>query len=76
MDDQDDWEDMFCFIKDILPDDEVLSLDEASQRLVYARINKKMDMGIQDVYEIETKSGRKIRVTANHPFLVQKGGII
>jgi len=42
-----------------------------SGTLEYARINKLMDMGVQEVYELTTKSGRKIRTTANHPYLVQ-----
>ncbi|PJC23795.1 hypothetical protein CO058_01285, partial [candidate division WWE3 bacterium CG_4_9_14_0_2_um_filter_35_11] len=37
--------------------------------LGYARINALMDMDVHEVYEITTKSGRKIRTTANHPYL-------
>ncbi len=64
-----DWEFLLCFIKDILPGDEVLSLDEVSGTLKYARINKLRDMGVHEVYEIMTKSGKKIRTTDNHPYL-------
>jgi hypothetical protein len=58
-------------IKDVLAGDEVLSLDEASGFTRYSRINNLMDMGVQEVYELVTKSGRRIRTTANHPYLVK-----
>ena len=46
-----------------------MSLNEFTGAMEYARINKLMDMGIQDVYELTTKSGKVIRTTANHPYL-------
>ncbi|MEK7564946.1 MAG: tail fiber domain-containing protein [Patescibacteria group bacterium] len=58
-------------IKDILAGDEVMSLDEETGCVKYARVNGLMDMGVQEVFELVTKSGRKIRTTANHPYLVK-----
>ena len=58
-------------IDEVIPGDEVLSLNERSESLEYARINKLMDMGVQETYELTTKSGRKIKTTAEHPFLTQ-----
>src|SRR3989344_8820800 len=65
--DEDDY--LLCRIDEILPGDEVLSLNESTEALGYARINKLMDMGIKEVYELTTKSGRTIRTTAAHPYL-------
>ena len=58
-------------IKDVLVGDEVLSLDENTQTVRYSRINALMDMGVQEVFELVTKSGRRIRTTANHPYLAK-----
>ena len=60
---------LLCPISDIQRGDEVLSLNESTETLEYARINKLMDMGIKEVYELTTKSGRTIRTTAGHPYL-------
>ncbi|PJA08868.1 hypothetical protein COX68_03690, partial [Candidatus Falkowbacteria bacterium CG_4_10_14_0_2_um_filter_41_15] len=60
-----------CRIDEVLPDDEVLSLNESTNTLQYAKIIALMDKGIQDIYEITTKSGKIIRTTASHPYLVQ-----
>ena len=30
-----------------------------------------MDMGVHEIFELVTKSGRRIRTTANHPYLAQ-----
>ncbi|MDP2665284.1 MAG: tail fiber domain-containing protein, partial [bacterium] len=59
-------------IRDVVTGDEVQSLDEATGRVVYSRVNALIDMGEQEVYELVTKSGRRIRTTANHPFLARK----
>ncbi|OGM97760.1 MAG: hypothetical protein A2735_01215 [Candidatus Yanofskybacteria bacterium RIFCSPHIGHO2_01_FULL_41_21] len=60
-------------IKDIVAGDEIQSLNEATGRVEFARVNALMDMGVQEVYELVTKSGRKIRTTKNHPYLVKLG---
>ena len=65
----DEFDYLLCRIDEIMPGDEVLSLNEFTEALEYHRINKLMDMGMQEVYEIVTKSGRTIRTTSNHPYL-------
>ena len=69
--DEYEYEYLLVPIKDILPGDEVLSLDQSSNKAKYHRIKALLDMGTQDVYEIRTKSGRIIRTTAEHPYLVK-----
>jgi hypothetical protein len=64
-----EWDHLLCRIDEILPGDEVLSLNESTEALEYSKINKLMDMGIKEVYELTTKSGRTIRTTAAHPYL-------
>jgi hypothetical protein len=66
-----EWDYLFCPIRDILPGDEVLTLDEGTNEAVYRKIKGLMDMGEKEIFELKTKSGRVIRTTANHPYLVQ-----
>jgi len=58
-------------IADVVAGDEIQSLDEATGRVVYSRVNALMDMGEQEVYELVTRSGRRIRTTSNHPYLAR-----
>jgi hypothetical protein len=58
-------------IKNVQIGDEIQSLDEATGRVVYSRVNALINMGEQEVYELVTKSGRRIRTTSNHPFLAR-----
>jgi hypothetical protein len=58
-------------IRDVAAGDEIQSLDEAAGRVVYSRVNALVDMGTQEVFELVTKSGRRIRTTSNHPFLAR-----
>ncbi|MDO8624281.1 MAG: tail fiber domain-containing protein, partial [bacterium] len=60
-------------IKNIVVGDEIQSLDEHTDRVVYSRVNALIDMGEQEVFELVTKSGRRIRTTSNHPFLARAG---
>jgi intein/homing endonuclease len=60
-------------IKNVVAGDEIMSLDEQGGRVVYSCVNALVDMGEQEVYELVTKSGRKIRTTGNHPFLAREG---
>ncbi len=73
------WDYFDCRIDEVREGDEVLSMDEgqvttatsaSKSALGYARINALMDMDIKEVYEITTRSGRKIRTTSAHPYLV------
>ncbi|UMX47940.1 MAG: NYN domain-containing protein [Candidatus Nealsonbacteria bacterium DGGOD1a] len=59
-------------IKDIRPEMEVLSLNEDTGRLEPHIINKLLDMGVKPVFKLTTQSGKTIRTTGNHPYLVRK----
>ncbi|PIR61227.1 MAG: hypothetical protein COU68_00525, partial [Candidatus Pacebacteria bacterium CG10_big_fil_rev_8_21_14_0_10_45_6] len=67
---EDYWEDVR--IDDIQEGDEILTLDEATGQFVPSKVNGLMDMGVQKVFELMTKSGKTIKTTANHPYLVKK----
>jgi len=56
-------------INQVLPGDEVMSLNEQTNTLQYVRINKLIHMGHKEVYEVKLKSGRTIKTTSEHPFL-------
>ncbi|MBU0535301.1 tail fiber domain-containing protein [Patescibacteria group bacterium] len=56
-------------IDEILPGDEVSSLNEFTGSLEWHKINASMDMDIKEVFELTTKSGKVIRTTAKHPYL-------
>ena len=62
---------LYCRIDEILPGDEVLSLNESTGRVEWHVINALMDMGVQEIFELKTKSGRVIRTTAKHPYLIK-----
>ena len=59
-------------VEDVLPGDEVMSLNEYTGEFEYQTVEQTMDKGIQNTYLLITESGKKIRTTANHPYLVQK----
>jgi hypothetical protein len=59
------------YITDIAVGDEIASLDERTGRIVYSRVNALLDMGVQEIFELKTASGRTIRTTGNHPYLVR-----
>ncbi|OGX04962.1 MAG: hypothetical protein A3G87_06255 [Omnitrophica bacterium RIFCSPLOWO2_12_FULL_50_11] len=54
--------------------DYVLSLNEETEKIEPRRINTLLDMGIKPVYRLTTASGRSIKTTANHPYLVKAEG--
>ena len=58
-------------VTEILPGDEILSFNETSEEFEYNRVRQVADMGVQEVYELKTASGRVIRTTAEHPFLAR-----
>ncbi|MDZ7586664.1 MAG: Hint domain-containing protein, partial [Patescibacteria group bacterium] len=68
-DGDDDYDYLTLPISDVLAGDEVLSLDESTAELKYSRINRLIDMGLKEVYEVTLKSGRIIKTTSEHPFL-------
>ncbi|MFZ3100270.1 MAG: NYN domain-containing protein, partial [Minisyncoccales bacterium] len=59
-------------IKDIQAGDEILTLDENTGRLAVSRVNALMDMGVKEIYQLTTATGKTIRTTANHPYLARK----
>jgi len=61
-------------ITEVQPGDYVLSLNEATGKLEPHRINGLLDMGVQPVFKLTTASGRTIRTTGNHPYLVMVEG--
>ena len=44
--------------------------------MVVRRVNKLMDKGIKSIYEVTTASGKTIRTTGNHPYLVAPKNVI
>jgi len=64
------WDYLMVRIADIQPGDEVLSLNKNNGLVEYHSIKGLMDMGVKKVYELKTKSGRVIRTTSTHPYLV------
>ena len=57
-------------ITDVKPGDYVLSLNEETQAIEPRRIKGLLDMGVKPVFKLTTASGRSIKTTANHPYLV------
>ena len=49
--------------------DEIQTLDVEAGRLSVSRVNALADMGVKDIFELTTATGKKIRTTANHPYL-------
>ncbi|MBU4482459.1 hypothetical protein KKC16_03360, partial [Patescibacteria group bacterium] len=49
----------------------VMSLNEKTGLLEPARINGLLDMGVKPIYKLTTESGKQIRTTGNHPYLVK-----
>ncbi|MEI8327633.1 MAG: hypothetical protein WCG02_00660 [Candidatus Taylorbacteria bacterium] len=69
--DGDEYDYQFVAIRDIQPGDEVMTLEEATNKVVYQKINALMDMGIREIFEVRTKSGRVIKTTSTHPYLAR-----
>ncbi|MFH2022043.1 MAG: hypothetical protein ABIJ33_02040, partial [Patescibacteria group bacterium] len=65
------WNYTKCKISEVQSEDEVLSLNELTGALEWAKIGGLMDMGMKEVFELTTRSGRVIRTTAEHPYLIQ-----
>ncbi|PIS22235.1 hypothetical protein COT50_03035, partial [candidate division WWE3 bacterium CG08_land_8_20_14_0_20_41_10] len=62
----------FVQIKDIKGGEYVLSLNEDTGKIVPAKINGLLDMGVKPVFKLTTEDGRSIRTTGNHPYLVKQ----
>ncbi|NCQ56079.1 hypothetical protein GW797_07630, partial [Candidatus Parcubacteria bacterium] len=59
-------------IKDITSDYYVYSLNQQTGELELQKINKLLDMGVKPVFKLTTESGKTIRTTGNHPYLIKK----
>lgn len=59
-------------LRDIRPGDLVTSYDEG--KMVAARVLNWKNQGRDDVFAIETESGKILRANARHPFLVERNG--
>ena len=59
-------------IKDIKAEEEVLTLDEKTGKLVPRKVNTLLDHGIKPIYEMTTEDGRVINTTAEHPYFVKR----
>ena len=57
-------------VEQIQPGDEILSLNEKTGQFEWHTVENTMDMGIQEVFRLETERGKWIETTANHPYLV------
>jgi intein/homing endonuclease len=68
---EDEYDYLYVPISEILPGDEVLSLNQGVNKVEYHKVNALLDMGVKEIYEIKTKSGRVIRTTSAHPYLVK-----
>ena len=51
----------------------IISYDEKNCQFITTKISKFWKNGIKDVYEVTTRTGRKVQVTYNHPFLTPQG---
>ncbi|MBU0570397.1 hypothetical protein KKB40_06525 [Patescibacteria group bacterium] len=58
-------------VENVKGGEKVYSLDQKTGKLVPAKITALLDMGVKPTFELKTKSGKKIRTTGNHPYLVQ-----
>src|SRR3989338_2044428 len=61
-------------IDEVKPGDEIASLDETTGKIAWRRVNALMYMGVKPIYKLTTASGKTIRTTAEHPYLVGEVG--
>jgi hypothetical protein len=59
-------------IKDVKPGYLVLSLNESTGKFEWQKVEKTLDKGYQEVYELVTEGGKRTETTGNHPYLVRK----
>ncbi|TSC86347.1 MAG: hypothetical protein G01um10147_870, partial [Microgenomates group bacterium Gr01-1014_7] len=48
----------------------IYTLDQQTQKFVPAQVNALLNMGVKPVFKLTTGSGKQIRTTGNHPYLV------
>ncbi|MBU1070900.1 hypothetical protein KKG65_00635, partial [Patescibacteria group bacterium] len=68
-DDDENFDHLLCQLDQVRPNDQVLSLNEHLGVLQHATVNALVDTGYQEVYQVTTKSGKTLKVTAGHPLL-------
>ncbi len=51
----------------------VFALDESNQKLVESKVTDAFQSGKRMTYRLQTRTGRSIQATANHPFYTQDG---
>ena len=71
-----EWEDEWLDvpIKDIQAGDEVATLDEKTGEFIVSKVKQLMNMGRKVVFELLTESGKVVKTTENHPYLVDQSG--
>ncbi|MFH1896313.1 MAG: MerR family DNA-binding transcriptional regulator, partial [bacterium] len=57
-------------IRNIKPGTYVYSLNEKEGKIESREVTALLDMGVKPVFELVTESGKRIRTTANHPYMV------
>src|SRR5262245_33429085 len=62
-------------IKELLPGDEVFSLNEETRRIERAHVVRSAETGVKEVFEIRARGGRVIGASGNHPFYVLRDGL-
>ena len=59
-------------IDQIREGDEIQTLDEETGRLVFSKVKALMDMGRKPIIKLTTASGKTIKTTAEHPYLIKQ----
>ena len=54
---------------------DIVSYDESSGKFVSANITEHWRNGIKPVCQVQTRTGRAVKVTQNHPFLTKRGWV-
>ncbi|TSC57281.1 MAG: cell wall surface anchored protein, partial [Parcubacteria group bacterium Greene0416_79] len=72
--DDDEYEYDEVAITDIEAGDEVQSLDTKTGALVWSKVKQVAFMGHKPIFKLTTASGKTIRTTGNHPYLVLSKG--
>jgi len=52
---------------------DIVSFDEKKQQFTPSKITRFWRNGVKDVYEVKTRTGRRVQTTYNHPFLTPDG---
>lgn len=52
---------------------DIISFDEGNRKFIKSSIVKFWMNGIKDVYQVTTRTGRRVQITKNHPFLTPDG---